>query len=98
MAASKKWAHFCEGQLYSARTKILWIVYPGTAERFQAAMQERLAKFGLTLNATKARLIEFGWFAAENRKRGGQRKPETFYFPGFTHCCSTDKDDSKSSG
>lgn len=39
-----------------------------TARRFLIAMKERLAKFGLTLNATKTRLIEFGRFAATNRK------------------------------
>ena len=54
-------------------------------------MQERLAKFGLTLNATKTRLIEFGRFAASSRKRRGQSKPETFDFLGFTHCCGTDR-------
>ena len=54
-------------------------------------MKERLAKFGLTLNATKTRLIEFGRFAATNRKRRGQSKPETFDFLGFTHCCDTDR-------
>lgn len=59
------------------------------ARSFLAAMQERLAKFGLTLNAKKTRLIEFGRFAAVNRKRRGQDKPETFDFLGFTHCCST---------
>ena len=59
------------------------------ARSFLAAMQERLAKFGLTLNATKTRLIEFGRFAAIDRKRRGQDKPETFDFLGFTHCCST---------
>ena len=59
------------------------------ARSFLAAMQERLAKFGLTLNAKKTRLIEFGRFAAINRKRRGQDKPETFDFLGFTHCCST---------
>ncbi|MBK7050673.1 MAG: hypothetical protein IPH54_07730 [Rhodoferax sp.] len=59
------------------------------ARNFLAAMQERLAKFGLTLNAKKTRLIEFGRFAAINRKRRGQDKPETFDFLGFTHCCST---------
>lgn len=52
-------------------------------------MQDRLAKFGLTLNAKKTRLIEFGRFAASTRKRRGQDKPETFDFLGFTHCCST---------
>jgi len=60
-----------------------------TASSFLAAMQERLAKFGLRLNTTKTRLIEFGRFAANNRKRRGQDKPETFDFLGFTHCCST---------
>jgi hypothetical protein len=54
-------------------------------------MKERLAKFGLSLNATKTRLIEFGRFAATNRKRRGQSKPETFDFLGFTHCCGTDR-------
>ena len=62
-----------------------------TARRFLTAMQERLAKFGLTLNAKKTRLIEFGRFAATNRKRRGQSKPETFDFLGFTHCCGTDR-------
>ena len=60
-----------------------------TARQFLAAMQGRLAKFGLTLNAKKTRLIEFGRFAASTRKRRGQDKPETFDFLGFTHCCST---------
>jgi group II intron reverse transcriptase/maturase len=60
-----------------------------TARGFLAAMQERLAKFGLKLNTTKTRLIEFGRYAANNRKRRGQEKPETFDFLGFTHCCST---------
>lgn len=59
------------------------------ARRFLAAMQERMGKFGLTLNAKKTRLIEFGRYAANNRKRRGQGKPETFDFLGFTHCCST---------
>jgi RNA-directed DNA polymerase len=59
------------------------------ANGFLAAMQERLDKFGLTLNAKKTRLIEFGRFAVRHRKRWGQAKPETFDFLGFTHCCST---------
>ena len=63
--------------------------YEETARRFLAAMQERLGKFGLTLNAKKTRLIEFGRYAAANRKRRGQSKPETFDFLGFTHCCGT---------
>ena len=62
-----------------------------TATSFLAAMQERLAKFGLSLNTAKTRLIEFGRFAASNRQSRGQGKPETFDFLGFTHCCSTSR-------
>lgn len=58
------------------------------AERFLGALHERLAKFNLELHPDKTRLIEFGRFAAERRKRRGQRKPETFDFLGFTHACS----------
>jgi group II intron reverse transcriptase/maturase len=59
------------------------------AERFLAQLRERLAKFGLELNSEKTRLIEFGRFAALNRKRRGQGRPETFNFLGFIHMCGT---------
>ncbi|KPX03985.1 putative Group II intron-encoding maturase [Pseudomonas syringae pv. coryli] len=48
-------------------------------------LQERLAKLGLYLNASKIRLIEFGRFAAGNRRKRGLRKPETLAFLGFSH-------------
>ena len=57
------------------------------AERFLREFRERLAKFGLGLHADKTRLIEFGRFAARNRKQRGEGKPETFTFLGFTHFC-----------
>ena len=57
------------------------------AQRFLEAFQERLAKFGLEFNAEKTRLIEFGRFAAQNRKQRGEGKPETFTFLGVTHYC-----------
>jgi RNA-directed DNA polymerase len=57
------------------------------AERFLAELRERLAKFGLELHPEKTRLLEFGPYAAENRRRAGQGKPETFNFLGFTHIC-----------
>jgi len=57
------------------------------AQRFLEAFRERLAKFGLELHAEKTRLIEFGWFAAQDRKQRGEGKPETFTFLGFTHYC-----------
>jgi RNA-directed DNA polymerase len=61
------------------------------AEQFWADLRDRLAKFGLELNAEKTRLIEFGRFAAQNRKARGLGKPETFRFLGFTHICEKTK-------
>jgi group II intron reverse transcriptase/maturase len=58
------------------------------AERFWADLHDRLAQFGLELNAEKTRLIEFGRFAAWNRQARGLGKPETFQFLGFTHACA----------
>jgi RNA-directed DNA polymerase len=57
------------------------------AVKMQAAMVERLAKFGLQLHEDKTRLIEFGRFAEANRRRRGERRPDTFDFLGFTHYC-----------
>jgi RNA-directed DNA polymerase len=62
--------------------------YRDDAERFQAELRERLAEFGLELNAEKTRLIEFGRFAAGDRQARGLGKPETFSFLGFTHICA----------
>src|SRR5260370_17760187 len=59
------------------------------AERFLRDFQERLAKFGLEVHPEKTRLIEFGRFAASDRRKRGQGKPETFTFLGFTHFCGT---------
>ena len=50
-------------------------------------MRERLREFALSLHPEKTRLIEFGRFAATNRKRRGLGKPETFNFLGFTFIC-----------
>ena len=62
--------------------------YEAEAKRFLAAVAGRFALFGLELEQSKTRLIEFGRFAEENRKARGQGKPETFDFLGFTHYCS----------
>ena len=59
----------------------------GDARRFLDAMRERLGKFALSLHPDKTRLIEFGRFAAADRKRRGFGKPETFAFLGFTFIC-----------
>jgi group II intron reverse transcriptase/maturase len=58
------------------------------AEQFQEALWQRLAKFGLELHPEKTRLIEFGRFAQERRRKRGLDKPESFNFLGFTHICA----------
>jgi RNA-directed DNA polymerase len=62
------------------------------AETMMAALAERLAKFGLHLHEDKTRLIEFGRFAEENRRRKGRARPEVFDFLGFTHYCGETRD------
>ena len=65
-------------------------------EEAQACLKElqtRFAKFGLKLHGEKTRLIEFGRYADERRKRHGQRCPETFDFLGFTHKCAKRRSD-----
>ena len=44
-------------------------------------------KFHLELHPEKTRLLEFGPYAANDRTRRGDGKPETFNFLGFTHIC-----------
>ena len=75
---------YADDSVVDFRTKV-------QAQQFLVQLQERLARFGLSLNASKTRLIEFGRFAARNRRKRGLGKPETFDFLGFTHCCSTNR-------
>jgi RNA-directed DNA polymerase len=66
---------------------IVGFQHESDARRFLDALRERLAEFALSLHPEKTRLIEFGRFAANNRKRRGLGKPETFNFLGFTFIC-----------
>jgi RNA-directed DNA polymerase len=66
---------------------IVGFQHESDARRFLDEMRERLQKFALSLHPEKTRLIEFGRFAAERRKRRGLGKPETFNFLGFTFIC-----------
>jgi RNA-directed DNA polymerase len=70
---------------------IVGFQHESDARRFLDEMRERLGKFALSLHPEKTRLIEFGRFAAENRKRRGLGKPETFNFLGFTFICGTSR-------
>src|SRR3982075_4460707 len=62
---------------------IVGFQHESDAKRFLDALRERVAEFALSLHPEKTRLIEFGRYAAQNRKRRGLGKPETFNFLGF---------------
>ena len=66
---------------------IVGFQHESDAERLRDEMRERLGKFALSLHPEKTRLVEFGRFAAERRKRRGLGKPETFDFLGFRFIC-----------
>jgi RNA-directed DNA polymerase len=67
---------------------IIGFQHRSEAEQCLTELRERFRRFGLELHPDKTRLIEFGPWAAHNRKRRGQGKPETFDFLGFTHVCA----------
>jgi len=66
---------------------IVGFQHEADARCFLDEMRERLQEFALSLHPDKTRLIEFGRFAAANRKQCGLGKPETFNFLGFTFIC-----------
>ncbi len=65
------------------------------AREFRKALAARLSMFKLTLHEKKTRVLEFGKFAAENRAKRGEKKPETFTFLGFTHIVVNEKQRTK---
>jgi RNA-directed DNA polymerase len=65
--------------------------YKADAEGFGKELGERLGKFGLEVEPTKTKMMEFGRFAVQNAKRRGERAA-TFDFLGLTHYCGTRKD------
>src|SRR5437763_540113 len=89
------WALRCRrrearGDMIFVRYAVDFIVgfqHESDARRFLDEMRERLREFALSLHPEKTRLIEFGRFAAERRKRRELGKPETFNFLGFTSIC-----------
>jgi RNA-directed DNA polymerase len=68
------------------------VVVVGFADDFVVGFErredgERLGRFGLELHSEKTRLIEFGRYAEQERRRRGEGKPDTLNFLGFTHSC-----------
>ena len=89
---------YARGECYIVRyadDTVLGFQHRSDGERFNDAFEQRLEKFGLKLNRTKTKLLEFGRFAASNRKQRSEGKPETFDFLGFTHICSTRRSDNR---
>ncbi len=81
---------FCEGPGVRFPRPTLLVVgfeHERDGQRFLSELRERFAKFGLELAEDKTRLIEFGRFAAERRRRRGLGRPETFTFLGFVNIC-----------
>ena len=62
--------------------------YKADAELFHKELGSRLGKFGLNVEPTKTKVMEFGRFAVKNALRKGERA-ETFGFLGLTHYCGT---------
>jgi RNA-directed DNA polymerase len=81
----------CQGDVVVVRYAddfVIGFQDPDEARRCLSELKTRFAKFGLKLHDGKTRLIEFGRFAAERRKRRGEKRPDSFDFLGFTHKCA----------
>lgn len=70
---------------------IICFQYENEARKIYELMEKRLNQAGLEFAEDKTRLIEFGRYAEERRKKRGLGRPETFDFLGFTHYCSKSK-------
>lgn len=67
---------------------VLCFQFRADALRVQNALRKRLGKFGLELEPTKTKLVEFGRFAQRHASKRGRKRPETIYFLGFTLYCT----------
>jgi RNA-directed DNA polymerase len=61
------------------------------ALRVQNALRKRLGRYGLELEPTKTKLVEFGRFAQRQARKRGKKRPETIYFLGFTLYCTQNR-------
>lgn len=92
--AEKVYRRSCKGKMRLIRYADDFVVCFENREdamRFQAALTERLAKFGLEVEPTKTKVLEFGRDAERHARARGER-PETFDFLGFTHYGSRTRD------
>ena len=83
-----------KGEAYMVRYLDDFVVcfqYRADALRVQGVLRKRLAKFNLTLEPNKTKLVECGRFAARHAPKRGRRRPETIYFVGFTLYCTRNR-------
>jgi hypothetical protein len=67
---------------------VICFQYLSDALRVQDVLCRRLSKFGLALEPTKTKLVEFGRFAQRHAGKRGRNRPETIYFLGLTLYCA----------
>ena len=65
--------------------------YRDDALRFQNVLRKRLGKFGLVLEPTKTKLVEFGRLAQRYAGKHGRKRPETIYFLGMILYCTQNR-------
>jgi len=70
---------------------VICFQYRSDALRVQDALRRRLGKFGLALEPTKTKLVEFGRFAQRHAGKRGRNRPETIYFLGLTLYCTRNR-------
>ncbi len=63
---------------------VICFQYREDADRVQTVLSKRLSKYALALEPSKTKLVKFGRFAQREARVQGKR-PETFFFLGFTH-------------
>lgn len=92
---AERWRRKASGQMFLVRYAddiVAGFQHQRQARQFLSDLRERLKGFALSLHPQKTRLIQFGRFAARDRKMQGLGKPESFQFLGFTHLCSKHPD------
>jgi len=70
---------------------VLCFQYRSDSQRVQDVLEKRLKRFGLILEQSKTKLVEFGRFAQRHAQRRGRKRPETIYFLGFTLYCTRNR-------
>jgi hypothetical protein len=70
---------------------VICFQYRSDVLRVQDVLRRRLSKFGLALEPTKTKLVEFGRFAQRHAGKRGRNRPEMIYFLGLTLYCTRNR-------